>query len=249
MVLIFSHFFFCLQWPNWAFFVPTSRADFFKEPAFNWLSKMSREAKLAIKNSKVLFCNGYGFDELSPGLLLTVVDCAVEVGTSIFFDPGPRGKNLITGTPEEQRALNHFLRMSDVLLLTADEVSLIAFFILASILFSTVIAYNCLLYMLALYYLWYAGVEVIFSLFSYLWNFSFYLAFELHISVYTCLSHVWPVLHVYLSSFSCSTVKDIIFIYSLFIRTILTLCSVSAISLKYGRLNMFCLFVQVIAYL
>ncbi|XP_004495127.1 fructokinase-1 [Cicer arietinum] len=98
-----------------------SRADFFKEPAFNWLSKMSREAKLAIKNSKVLFCNGYGFDELSPGLLLTVVDCAVEVGTSIFFDPGPRGKNLITGTPEEQRALNHFLRMSDVLLLTADE--------------------------------------------------------------------------------------------------------------------------------
>lgn len=108
----------------------TSRADFCKEPAFNWLSKISREAKLAIENSKVLFCNGYGFDDLSPGLLLSVVDCAVEVGTSIFFDPGPRGKSLSYGTLEEQRALNQFLRMSDVLLLTADEVSLIALLIL-----------------------------------------------------------------------------------------------------------------------
>ncbi|KAL5068121.1 hypothetical protein RYX36_019008 [Vicia faba] len=98
-----------------------SRADFCKEPAFNWLSQISKEAKLAIKNSKVLFCNGYGFDDLSPSLLLSVVDCAVEVGTSIFFDPGPRGKSLSNGTPEEQRALNQFLRMSDVLLLTADE--------------------------------------------------------------------------------------------------------------------------------
>lgn len=84
---------------------------------------------MAIKNSKVLFCNGYGFDELSPGLLQSVVEHAVEVGTSIFFDPGPRGKSLSTGTPEEQRALNQFLRMSDVLLLTADEVSLIALLI------------------------------------------------------------------------------------------------------------------------
>ncbi|CAJ2627730.1 unnamed protein product [Trifolium pratense] len=98
-----------------------SRADFSKDPAFNWLNKLSREAKLAIKNSKVLFCNGYGFDDFSPGLLLSVVDCAVEGGTSIFFDPGPRGKTLSTGTPEEQRALNQFLRMSDVLLLTSDE--------------------------------------------------------------------------------------------------------------------------------
>ncbi|XP_057422998.1 fructokinase-1 isoform X2 [Lotus japonicus] len=98
-----------------------SRADFNKEPAFHWLREMSREVKMAIKNSKVLFCNGYGFDELSPGLLLSVGEYAVEVGTSIFFDPGPRGKSLSTGTPEEQRALNQFLRMSDVLLLTSDE--------------------------------------------------------------------------------------------------------------------------------
>ncbi|KAK7277563.1 hypothetical protein RJT34_22578 [Clitoria ternatea] len=98
-----------------------SRADFSKEPAFHWMSKLSREVKMAIKNSKVLFCNGYGFDELSPGVLLSAMEYAVEVGTSIFFDPGPRGKNLSTGTPEEQRALNQFLRMSDVLLLTSDE--------------------------------------------------------------------------------------------------------------------------------
>ncbi|KAL2323474.1 hypothetical protein Fmac_027853 [Flemingia macrophylla] len=98
-----------------------SRADFSKEPAFPWMSKLSSEVKIAIKNSKVLFCNGYGFDELSPGALLSAMEYAVEVGTSIFFDPGPRGKSLSSGTPDEQRALNQFLRMSDVLLLTSDE--------------------------------------------------------------------------------------------------------------------------------
>lgn len=103
-----------------------SRADFSKEPAFHWMNKLSTKVKVAIKKSKVLFCNGYGFDELSPGLLLSAVEYAVEVGTSIFFDPGPRGKSLSTGTPEEQRALNQFLRMSDVLLLTSDEVSFLA---------------------------------------------------------------------------------------------------------------------------
>ncbi|CAL0300611.1 unnamed protein product [Lupinus luteus] len=98
-----------------------SRADFSKEPAFHWMSELTREVKTSIKNSKVLCCNGYGFDELSPGLLHSAVEYAVEVGTSIFFDPGPRGKSLSTGTPEEQKAFNQFLAMSDVLLLTSDE--------------------------------------------------------------------------------------------------------------------------------
>ncbi|KAF7804672.1 fructokinase-1 [Senna tora] len=98
-----------------------SRADFSKEPAFHWMKKLSAEVKLAIKKSKVLFCNGYGFDDLSPSLLLSAVEYAVEVGTSVFFDPGPRGKSLSIGTLEEQKALNQFLRMSDVLLLTSDE--------------------------------------------------------------------------------------------------------------------------------
>ncbi|XP_028807949.1 uncharacterized protein LOC114762607 [Neltuma alba] len=98
-----------------------SPADFSKEPAFHWMKQLSTEVKAAIKKSKVLFCNGYGFDELSPGLLISAVECAVEAGTAIFFDPGPRGRSLSTGTSEEQRALHHFLRMSDVLLLTSDE--------------------------------------------------------------------------------------------------------------------------------
>ncbi|XP_059660388.1 fructokinase-1 isoform X2 [Cornus florida] len=98
-----------------------SRADFSKEPAFSWMSKLSSQVKIAIKRSKILFCNGYGFDELAPGLIVSALEYAVEVGTSIFFDPGPRGKSLSTGTPEEQRALGKFLRMSDVLLLTSEE--------------------------------------------------------------------------------------------------------------------------------
>lgn len=103
-------------------FVVFSRADFCKEPAFSWMSRLSGEVKMAIKQSKILFCNGYGFDELSPALIMLALDYAVEVGTSVFFDPGPRGKSLLTGTPEERQALIHLLKMSDVLLLTSDEV-------------------------------------------------------------------------------------------------------------------------------
>ncbi|KAK8487852.1 hypothetical protein V6N13_045977 [Hibiscus sabdariffa] len=97
-----------------------SRADFSKEPAFSWINTPSEEVKRAIKRSRVLFCNGYDFDELSPNVMISAVEYAVEVGTSVFFDPGPRGKSLLSGTMEEQEALRHFLRMSDVLL-TADE--------------------------------------------------------------------------------------------------------------------------------
>lgn len=103
----------------------TSRADFKKEPAFSWLNELSAEVKLAITKSKILFCNGYGFDELSPDLITSALDYSVEVGTSIFFDPGPRGKILSKGTPEEQKALRKILQMSDVLLLTSDEVQLL----------------------------------------------------------------------------------------------------------------------------
>lgn len=109
------------------------------------MSKLSSEVKIAIENSKVLFCNGYGFDELSPGAILLAMEYAVEVGTSIFFDPGPRGKELSTGTPDEQRALNQLLRMSDVILLTSDEVSFKSLLTLHLSLIVIMISYNCLL--------------------------------------------------------------------------------------------------------
>ncbi|WOH01744.1 hypothetical protein DCAR_0521129 [Daucus carota subsp. sativus] len=98
-----------------------SRADFSKEPAFSWMVKLSMEVKMALKQSKVLFCNGYGFDELPPSLIVSALEYAAEVGTSVFFDPGPRGKTLANGTPDEQKALDMLLRMSDVLLVTSEE--------------------------------------------------------------------------------------------------------------------------------
>ncbi|CAM8988014.1 unnamed protein product [Rhodiola kirilowii] len=98
-----------------------SRADFCQEPAFSWMSGLSPEVEVAIQQSKTIFCNGYGFDDFSPALLTAALNYAVEVGTSIFFDPGPRGRSLSVGSLDEQRALDHFLRMSDVLLMTSDE--------------------------------------------------------------------------------------------------------------------------------
>ncbi|KAK9146440.1 hypothetical protein Sjap_006343 [Stephania japonica] len=102
-----------------------SRADFSDDPAFSWLSKLSKEVKMAIWRSKVLFCNGYSFDELSPALLASALDYSIEVGTSIFFDPGPRGKTLSSGSTEQRRVLDQYLKMSDVLLLTSDECRLL----------------------------------------------------------------------------------------------------------------------------
>ncbi|CAA7026395.1 unnamed protein product [Microthlaspi erraticum] len=98
-----------------------SRADFKEEPAFSWITDLSDEVKLAIRQSKVLFCNGYDFDDFSPSFIMSTIDYATKVGTAVFFDPGPRGKSLSKGTPDERRALAHFFRMSDVLLLTSEE--------------------------------------------------------------------------------------------------------------------------------
>ncbi|KAG2267560.1 hypothetical protein Bca52824_062115 [Brassica carinata] len=98
-----------------------SRADFKEEPAFSWITDLSDEVKMAIRQSKVIFCNGYDFDDFSPSFIMSTVDYATKVGTAIFFDPGPRGKSLSKGTPDERRALSHFFRMSDVLLLTSEE--------------------------------------------------------------------------------------------------------------------------------
>lgn len=98
-----------------------SRFDFNKEPAFSWINKLSAKAERSIKQSKVLFCNGFAFDEFCPGLIVSTLECARDAGTAIFFDPGPRNKSLLHGTPEQQATLRKILSMSDVLLLTADE--------------------------------------------------------------------------------------------------------------------------------
>ena len=97
----------CLVIYQCCFLCNDSRADFSEEPAFH--------------HSKILFCNGYAFDEFFPDVIASSIDCAIDSGTAVFFDPGPRGKFLLHGTLDEQRALEHALRLSDVLL-TSDEV-------------------------------------------------------------------------------------------------------------------------------
>ncbi|XP_066384114.1 uncharacterized protein [Miscanthus floridulus] len=98
-----------------------SRADFSEEPAFSWIRKLPADIRTAIHHSKILFCNGYAFDEFFPDVIASSIDCAIDSGTAVFFDPGPRGKSLLHGTLDEQRALEHALSLSDVLLLTSDE--------------------------------------------------------------------------------------------------------------------------------
>ncbi|XP_078164275.1 pfkB-like carbohydrate kinase family protein [Carex rostrata] len=98
-----------------------SRADFSDEPAFSWIKKLPEKVRNTIHESKILFCNGYAFDELHPHVIVSSIECAMSSGTAVFFDPGPRGSTLFHGTPDERRALDLSLRLSDVLLLTSDE--------------------------------------------------------------------------------------------------------------------------------
>ncbi|KAI0492996.1 hypothetical protein KFK09_027272 [Dendrobium nobile] len=102
-----------------------SIADFSDEPAFSWLNKLSGRVEMAIQQSKILFCNGYAFDELFPDLIVSALFCAIEAQSAVFFDPGPRGRTLFNGTAEQRRALERFLKLSDVLLLTSDEVNVV----------------------------------------------------------------------------------------------------------------------------
>ncbi|GJN30372.1 hypothetical protein PR202_gb18669 [Eleusine coracana subsp. coracana] len=103
------------------FLCNVSRADFSEEPAFSWIRKLPVDIRTAIHHSKILFCNGYAFDEFLPDVIASSIDCGIDAGTAVFFDPGPRGRSLLHGTLDEQRALKHALKLSDVLLLTSDE--------------------------------------------------------------------------------------------------------------------------------
>ncbi|PKA58314.1 putative fructokinase-4 [Apostasia shenzhenica] len=99
-----------------------SYADFSDEPAFSWMHILSGRVERAIQQSKIILCNGYAFDELWPDFLVSALYCAIGAGSAMFFDPGPRGRALSQGTPEQRGALELFLKHSDVLLLTSDEV-------------------------------------------------------------------------------------------------------------------------------
>ena len=92
------------------------------------MTNLSTKVKMAIKQSKILFCDGFAFFVLQPDLIISALEYAIEVGRSIFFDPGPRGKYLANGTPAEQKALDKLLTMSNVLILTSDEVQYILCF-------------------------------------------------------------------------------------------------------------------------
>jgi len=111
----------CLVIYQCCFLCNISRADFSEEPAFSWICKLPADIRTAVHHSKILFCNGYAFDEFFPDVIASSINCAIDAGTAVFFDPGPRGKSLLNGTLDEQRALEHALRLSDVLLLTSDE--------------------------------------------------------------------------------------------------------------------------------
>ncbi|CAN6321325.1 unnamed protein product, partial [Urochloa humidicola] len=111
----------CLVIYQSCFLCNISRADFSEEPAFSWIRKLPADIKIVIHHSKILFCNGYAFDEFFPDVIASSIDCAIDAGTAVFFYPGPRGKSLLNGTLDDQRALEHALRLSDVLLLTSDE--------------------------------------------------------------------------------------------------------------------------------
>ncbi|KAH7424127.1 hypothetical protein KP509_12G091300 [Ceratopteris richardii] len=100
-----------------------SRFDFNKDPAFKWMNELPKSAKDVIQRSKVVFFNGFVFDEITPDMIISAVEFANKTGCVVFFDPGPRAKSLFNGSACQKHALQKLLMYSDVLLLTAEEVT------------------------------------------------------------------------------------------------------------------------------
>ncbi|ONK78711.1 uncharacterized protein A4U43_C02F21640 [Asparagus officinalis] len=111
----------------WVFVDPHQNHEFFSNtgfsegPVLGRMTNLPKQAVAEIQQSKILFCDGYVFDEISPDLVVSALNRAIDAGTTIFFDPGPAGKDLATGTPAQKNALDMLLRLTDVLLLTSDE--------------------------------------------------------------------------------------------------------------------------------
>jgi hypothetical protein len=61
----------CLVIYQCCFLCNASHADFSEEPAFH--------------HSKILFSNGYAFDEFFPDVIASSIDCAIDSGTAVFF--------------------------------------------------------------------------------------------------------------------------------------------------------------------
>lgn len=54
-----------------------SPEDFVKEPALSWMKKLSTEVKMAIRRSKILFCDSYAFMVLPPDTIVSALDYAM----------------------------------------------------------------------------------------------------------------------------------------------------------------------------
>ena len=103
-----------------------------------WIQKHSAESKTAIHHSKTFFNNGYAFDKLFPDVIASSIDCAIDAGTSVFLEHGTRGRSLLHGNLDEQE---HALRLSHVVPLTSDEVTLPSY--ICSTFFSYYSMHNC----------------------------------------------------------------------------------------------------------
>jgi sugar/nucleoside kinase (ribokinase family) len=101
-----------------------SRYDFNENPSLKEIQKLSASAEACIQHSRALFVNGYVFDELAPSVVLAAMRCAQEAGGRVFFDPGPRVYSFFRKSPQHVSVLEELLDVSDVLLLTDDEVCL-----------------------------------------------------------------------------------------------------------------------------
>jgi len=90
-------------------------------PVFLEPSAVTPSAMQQIRDARMLFMNGYAFQECTGEVLEYVCENAIQSGTTTFFDPGPFGVNLMKKSASERKALESVLHRSHVILVTEEE--------------------------------------------------------------------------------------------------------------------------------
>lgn len=95
------------------------RYDFGPWPLLQGIPSLPEAAKESLKQARAVFTNGFIFDELPLNVVTDAISEAIEAGSSVFFDPGPRCFTMLQG--ERRRALDTLMDLSDVVLMTEEE--------------------------------------------------------------------------------------------------------------------------------
>lgn len=100
-----------------------SRYDFGPWPLLQGIDGLPPAATAVLRSSRAIFTNGFIFDELPLHIVQSACSDAIQHGSAVFFDPGPRCHTMLEGG--RRQALDVLLDLSTVVLMTEEEAKVV----------------------------------------------------------------------------------------------------------------------------